>query len=48
MGNWLEIGWQRQIPAPHRCFTFVTEPLKTYPVRAGLIIILERAYATVG
>ena len=32
MGNWLEIGWWRQIPAPHRCLTFVTEPLKTYPV----------------
>ena len=48
MGKWLEIGWQRQIPAPHRCLTFVTETLKTYQVRPCLIFILERAYAAVG
>lgn len=30
MGNWLEIGWQRQIPeSPHRCLHFVIETLTT-------------------
>lgn len=43
VGKWLEIGWQRQIPAPHRCLTFVTETLKTSQVRPCLIFILERA-----